>query len=133
LRYLDVYTNMPMCFYTIVPMPFEAWRGQKALIFLPWSLFFVNKFWSHYKGCLSSILSQAIAIDLTTSQFSPLQDTPPITTTDLLRAIGFWEVNGQPSISGRLWTCIDFHNNFEPTWRPLTSPFSFILLLHTFP
>ncbi len=46
--YLD---KMSMCFYTTVPMPFGAWRGQKALIFLPWSFFFFKKFRSHYKGC----------------------------------------------------------------------------------
>jgi hypothetical protein len=51
LRYLVVYTNMPMCFYTTMLMPFGAWRGQKALIFLPSSFFFVKKFQSHYKGC----------------------------------------------------------------------------------
>ncbi len=39
----------------------------------------------------------------------------------------------QPSTSAWLWTYIDFHSNFEPTWCPITSPFSFILLLCTFP
>jgi hypothetical protein len=38
---------------------------------------------------VSSILSRAIAVGLTTSRLPPLQDTPPITTTDLLQAIGF--------------------------------------------
>ncbi len=33
---------------------------------------------------------------------------------------------GRPSTSGRLWTWKDFHNYFEPTWCPVTFPFSFI-------
>jgi hypothetical protein len=41
----------------------------------------------------SSILSQAIAIRLATSQLPPLQDTTPITMTDLLQAVDFWHVN----------------------------------------
>ncbi len=32
-------------FYTIVPMPFRAWKGQRALIFIPWSFFFVKSFY----------------------------------------------------------------------------------------
>ncbi len=40
---------------------------------------------------------------------------------------------GWPSRSGWLWTCIDFHNNFGPTWHLIIFPFSFILLLCTFP
>ncbi len=40
---------------------------------------------------------------------------------------------GQPSTSGWLWTCINFHSNFEPTWHLFTFPFSFILLLCTSP
>jgi hypothetical protein len=36
---------------------------------------------------------------------------------------------GQPSTSSWLWTYIDFHSNFKPTWHLVTSPFSFILLL----
>ncbi len=51
LKYLVAYTNMPMCFYTTMPMPFGVRRGQKAFIFLPWSLFFIKKFRSYYKGC----------------------------------------------------------------------------------
>jgi hypothetical protein len=30
---------------------------------------------------------------------------------------------GQPSIGGQLWTCIDFHSNFELTWHHVISPF----------
>jgi len=51
VKYFVVYTNMLMCFYMTVLMPFGTWRGQKALIFLPLSLFFIKKFRSHYKGC----------------------------------------------------------------------------------
>jgi hypothetical protein len=38
---------------------------------------------------VSSILSRAIAISLATSQLPPLQDTPPITTVDLLQVVNF--------------------------------------------
>jgi hypothetical protein len=37
----------------------------------------------------SSILSQVIVVSLTISQLPPLQNTPPITTIDLLQAINF--------------------------------------------
>jgi hypothetical protein len=39
------------------------------------------------------ILSWARAMGLVTSQLPPLQYTPPITTVDLLQAIGFGHVN----------------------------------------
>jgi hypothetical protein len=39
----------------------------------------------------------------------------------------------RPSTNSRLWTYIDFHSNFEATWHLVISPFSFILLLCTFP
>ncbi len=35
----------------------------------------------------SSILSWVVAIGLTTSRFPPLQNTPPITTSNLLQAV----------------------------------------------
>jgi hypothetical protein len=38
---------------------------------------------------VSSILSRTVAIGLATSKLPPLQDTPPITTVNLLQAIGF--------------------------------------------
>jgi hypothetical protein len=37
----------------------------------------------------SSILSWVVVIGLASSQFPPLQDTPPITMTDILQAVGF--------------------------------------------
>jgi hypothetical protein len=39
----------------------------------------------------------------------------------------------RPSIGSRLWTWRDFHSYFEPIWHLVISPFSFILLLYTFP
>ncbi len=42
---------------------------------------------------MPSIVSRAIVVGLTISQLPPLQDTPPITTTDLLQAIGVWHQN----------------------------------------
>ncbi len=46
-KYLDVYANRSMCSYTIMPMPFGAWKGQRALLFLPWLLFFDWKNFNH--------------------------------------------------------------------------------------
>jgi len=37
----------------------------------------------------SSILSQAIVVGIITSRLSPLQDTPPITSADLLQVVDF--------------------------------------------
>jgi hypothetical protein len=42
---------------------------------------------------MSSILSWMVAIGLVISSLPPLQNTPPITTTNLLQAIGFWHIN----------------------------------------
>lgn len=44
LKYLDVYIDMFMSFYMIVPMPLGAWKSQKAFIFISWLLLFVKKF-----------------------------------------------------------------------------------------
>jgi hypothetical protein len=83
---------MLMCFYMNVPMPFGVGSEHRTFIFLPWSLFFVKKFRSHYKGC-KCLPSQAIAIGLITYWFPPLEDTPPITTINLLQLIDFWHIN----------------------------------------
>jgi hypothetical protein len=37
-----------------------------------------------------------------------------------------------PTTGGQLWRWKDFHTYFEPTWRPITFPFTLILLLWTF-
>jgi hypothetical protein len=61
---------------------------------LPWSLFFLQKVSITLERMqVFFILSQAIVIDLAISWLSPLKDTPPITTTDLLQAIDFWHIN----------------------------------------
>jgi hypothetical protein len=39
---------------------------------------------------------------------------------------------GRPFTSGRLWTSINFHNNFEPTWHPHFSLFLYFPLLYIF-
>jgi hypothetical protein len=81
----------------------------------------------------SFILSWAIIIGLTTSWLPPLQNTPPITVTDLLQCRRFLTYKyGRPSTSGRLWTWRDFHTYFELTWHLVTCPFSLIFLLCTF-
>jgi hypothetical protein len=41
----------------------------------------------------SSILSWVVVVGLATSWLSPLQDTPPITTVNLLQVVGFWHIN----------------------------------------
>jgi hypothetical protein len=41
----------------------------------------------------SSFIDQTIVVSSTTSQLSPLQDTPPIATADLLQAIDFLHEN----------------------------------------
>jgi hypothetical protein len=42
---------------------------------------------------VSSILNRVIVVGLVISQLPPFQNTPPITTTDLLQAINFLHVN----------------------------------------
>ncbi len=42
---------------------------------------------------MSSILNWVVAIGLVISWLPPLQNTPPITTSDLLQVIGFWHIN----------------------------------------
>jgi len=42
---------------------------------------------------MSSILNQTMVVGLNTSWLPPLQDIPPITTTDLLQVVVFWHVN----------------------------------------
>jgi hypothetical protein len=74
LRYLVAYTNMLMHFYMIVPMPFGAlvsFLRQKISITLQ-------------RMQMSSILSRVVVIGLASSRLPPLQDTTPITMTDLL-------------------------------------------------
>jgi hypothetical protein len=71
---------------------------------------------------VSSILSGVIVVvDLATSwlpPLEPLQDTPPITTADLLQPINFWHVNMTD-----LSQAVDYrhgkkiHSYFEPTWH----------------
>jgi hypothetical protein len=52
---------------------------------------FLRKFFliTLQKMQVSSILSQAIAVDLFTSRLPPLQDAPPITMIDLLQVVTF--------------------------------------------
>lgn len=50
-RYLDVYTNRLMSFYTIVPMSFGAWSNHRVFIFLSWLYFLMNKILTLCKEC----------------------------------------------------------------------------------
>jgi hypothetical protein len=133
LKYLVVYTNMPMCFYTTMLIPFGAWRGQKAFIFLPWSFFFVKSF--------DHITNVANIFHLKSSDSRRLSYFPTSTPSKHTSHHYSWPITsyrfltckyGWPSTSGWLWSYIDFHSNFEPTWRPVAFPFSFILFLCTF-
>jgi hypothetical protein len=55
------------------------------------------------------MISQAIIISLITSQLSPLQDTFPIFTIDLLQAVDFdMKKYDWPTTSGQILTWIDF-------------------------
>jgi hypothetical protein len=55
--------------------------------------FFFHKFFSIILQRMetSSILSRVITVSLVTSWLSPIQNAPPITTADLLQAIGCWD------------------------------------------
>jgi hypothetical protein len=65
------------------------------------------------------ILSRAIAISLVTSWLSPLQDTPPIPTIDLLQTVNFLYINMIDLLQAINYGY--FHNYFELTWHPVTS------------
>jgi hypothetical protein len=70
----------------------RAWKGQRALIFLSWLYFLVKKIWIILQKMQTSfILSGVVVIGLTTFQLPLLQDTPLITTADLLQAVCFRE------------------------------------------
>ncbi len=79
-----------------------------------------------------AILSRVIAIGLTTYWLPPFQNTPPIIATIASRPFLTCKY-GRPSTSDQLWTCIDFHNNFEPTWHLVISPFPIFYSLVHFP
>ncbi len=66
--------------------------------------FSLSKNFNHFVKDASSILSWAIALGLTTSQLPPFQNTPPITTTNLLQAVGFW--HGEILISSSSYLAI---------------------------
>jgi hypothetical protein len=115
-------------------MPFGAWRGQRAFIFIPWSLFFVN-FFNHITKDVS-----VFHVNLGNShRFSYFLTFTPSwhTSHHHSRSIASYQFltykYGWPTTRGRLWTWRAFHSYFEPTWCPITSLFSFILLLCTFP
>jgi hypothetical protein len=79
-----------MCFYTTVPNAIWGLKGIKGSQ-LSTSITFLHKKVSIPLRMMqvSSILSSAIAVGLATSQLPPLQNTPPITTADLLQAVNF--------------------------------------------
>jgi hypothetical protein len=133
LKYLIAYTNMPMCFYTIVLMPFGAWKGQKVFIFLPWSFFFVN-FFDHITKD-ASILHLKLSGSYRLSYF-PTSTPSKHTSHHHGRSIASsWFLTykyDRPTTGSWLWAWKDFDTYFKPTWRPFTSPFSLILFLCTF-
>jgi hypothetical protein len=86
-KYLVVYTNMLMCFYMIVSMPFGAWKGQRALIFLLWSFFSINFFDHITKDVNIFHLNSGGNYRFNYSQLPPFHNTPPITTADYCRLL----------------------------------------------
>jgi hypothetical protein len=119
--YLDVYTNRSICTYTVVLRPFGVSKGLRVLFFFNGpNHFFLKKNSAILERMqATSILSWVIAVDLATFRLLTLQNTPPITTTDLLQAIGGWD--------GKILT-----SSSVLTWHPLNSPPSFLFPLSSF-
>ncbi len=133
MRYLITNTNMSTCFYTIVLMPFGAWKGQRALIFLPWS-FFSSKNFNH-------ITKDASVLHLKSRgnhKFSYFLTSNSSRHTShhhnwSIKSRQFLTYKyGRPTIGGQLWAWKDFHTYFEPTWCHVISPFFLTLLICTF-
>ncbi len=76
-----------------------------------------------------SILSQTIAIELAISGLPPLQDTPPITTTDLLHVVSFW--HGKILLTYYMRLIFDMKRFWHLVWIDLTS-YNFSLFLFLF-
>jgi len=109
-----------MCFYTIMPMPFRAWKNQRPFFFVLVSFLWQKNSITVQRLQASSILSWAIDVGLTTSWLPPHQNTPPISTTNLLQAIDFWyEKNTtKPTTSNRFF---DMDRVWHLVWTNLTS------------
>jgi hypothetical protein len=122
-----------MCFYMIVLMPFGAWKGHRAVIFLPWSIFFLKIFWSHYKGWKPP--SFKLGDNHRLHYFLASIPSRHISHHHNWSIVNCWYFTYKydwPTIGDWLWTWRDFHTYFEPTWHFITSPFSLILFLCTF-
>jgi len=80
-------------------------KGQRALLFLPWFFFLEKISITLQRMQTSSILSQAHKPSYFPT--STVQDTPPISTTNLLQAIDFEH--------GEIW--LKYHGRSFFTWR----------------
>jgi hypothetical protein len=96
-------------------------KGKKALIFIVLVTFFHHKISITLQRMqASSILSRRIAVSLSPSQLSPLENTQPITTMDLLQAISVWQGEIRPTTYYR--QSIFYLEGFgHPVWANLTS------------
>jgi hypothetical protein len=131
--YLVVYTNMPMCFYTIVPMPFRTRKGQR-----PWSFYLGHFSLSNFFDNITkdaNILHLKSGSSYKLNYFSTSTPSRHISNHNGQLIANHWFLIYKycwPTTSGWLWTWKDFDTYFEPTWHPVTSPFSLILLFYTF-
>jgi len=76
--------------------PIWSLKGPEGLPFSILDIFFRQKFSITLQRLQpSSILNRAVAVSLATFQLPPLQDTPPISTTDLFQVVGF--------LYGKIW------------------------------
>jgi hypothetical protein len=134
MRYLVAHTNMSMCFYTIVPMLCGAWRGKRPSSFYLGHLSSSKSFDHITKD--ASVFNLKLDGSHRLSHF--LTSTPPSHTSNhydrSIASRGFltYKYDQPTTTCARLLTWRDFHNYFDATCRPVTSPLSLILLLCTF-
>jgi hypothetical protein len=94
----------------------ERVRGPSYFCF---GFFFVKKSITLQRLQASSIWSRVITICLATFWLPPLQDTPPITMTNLLQAVDFWHGKIQMTYYKRL--AFNMDKFWHVVWANLTS------------
>jgi hypothetical protein len=97
-RHLHVYISRWMCFCTIVSMPFEVWKDQKALSCFCFDYFSSTKNFNHIAKA-PSILHLKLGGSHKPDYFltSTPSDRSPISLTHLLQAVDFLYGKGQPT------------------------------------
>jgi len=80
-----------MCSYTILSMPCETSKDQKAFLFLFYFIFLIKNV--NYTTKDASILHLKLAGNIRSSYFmtSTFQNTPHFTMAHLLQAVGCWD------------------------------------------